>query len=257
MTGARFLLLASIERLRVGLALARHRAAPVLVYQMGRVGSVALTRALLGAGVRPVFHVHNLRPGVRHPRSRALRWALVGRDRPLRVITLVREPIAQSVSSFFNNFQADWGRPPDNVPDLDELTSLYLQSLRHTVPLLWFSRQLHDVLGIDVYARPFPRAEGALRFEDGRCDTLIVKVESDQERKRAALAGLVDRPGLQLGTQHRGIDERYGRAYAEFLAKVSLPRVFVDSVCRRRYTRHFYDPEEIAQIGGRWLSPGS
>src|SRR5690606_4448859 len=85
---------------------------PVLVYQMGKVGSSSVVNALEDLGEEPVLHCHTLtRRGVAHAVQRQRRSVspglpehlLVSRQlqgrigrlrRPLRIVTLTREPFA-------------------------------------------------------------------------------------------------------------------------------------------------------------------
>ena len=98
---------------------------PVIVYQMGKVGSVAVFAALERAGV-PAFHVHRMnRDHVDRMRlrRRALGWAeipvaphdvlglslnerVIAKGRRAAIVTIVRDPIARNLSSYFEYLAA-------------------------------------------------------------------------------------------------------------------------------------------------------
>ncbi len=175
----------------------RHQGRPLVVYQMGKVGSTSVYRALQAAAPEySVYHVHTLDAeqmasaqrsyartyhlrGVvphhlmasRHLRSDLERGQPRGR---WKVLTLVRDPIARNVSSFFQDLQL---RHPD-FPYASRLASgdterlaadlveLFLSRHDHDEPLRWCDRELRGVLGVDVYAAPFPHDRGWACCED-------------------------------------------------------------------------------------------
>ena len=89
---------------------------PVLVYQMGKVGSSTVSASLRSAGIKNL-HVHFIgehwSKAIQHHRTgentlpqhlylgRVLRYWLNVTTRPIKVITLVRDPVARKISSVF------------------------------------------------------------------------------------------------------------------------------------------------------------
>src|SRR4051794_39437103 len=112
---------------------ARHRnclsIVPIIVYQMAKVGSSAVA-AGLGRARLPTFHVHRMDAGhLRRMREerRALGWSvppvaphdrlglrlrqdLLERGGRAVIVTLVRDPIARNVSSYFEHLDFIWQR---------------------------------------------------------------------------------------------------------------------------------------------------
>jgi hypothetical protein len=77
-------------------------------------------------------------------------------ERPWDVITLTRDPLAQSVSSWFQSTVGGRNLLDD---DIDRLLASYLA--RHDVyrSIRWFDEEIQRYLGIDVYEFPFTRGE--------------------------------------------------------------------------------------------------
>ena len=78
---------------------------PVLVYQMGKVGSSSVTNSLLRHYSGIVLQAHYFNSNHKDWRvGRLYRW-VIEEDNPLRIISLTREPIGRNVSAFFQNFE--------------------------------------------------------------------------------------------------------------------------------------------------------
>src|SRR5437016_4459341 len=80
---------------------------PVVIFQMGKVGSSSLHDTLAKKLKGPVIHAHHF-AGLTADQQRNLTW----RRRlhlPIYVISPAREPVARNISAFFQNFQRDTG----------------------------------------------------------------------------------------------------------------------------------------------------
>jgi hypothetical protein len=97
----------------------------IIVYQMGKVGSSAILKSLQSLNLsKPIFHVHYLthdaidgierkyanlsKPIPKHIcTSRILlndiKKSVDGINKKLKIVTLVREPVARNISAFFQN----------------------------------------------------------------------------------------------------------------------------------------------------------
>lgn len=188
----------------------------VVVYQMGKVGSHAVLAALETAAPDrlSLYHVHFMMPeGIRHwlglaeavyggranlppsvgtsvARARFLGERL-RRDRRVqgKVISLVREPVAWSVSAFFA-MEAWWpsgtreacARLATNGDGDQECTATLVRHFLdefpfHDLPLTWFDTELGPFVGQDVYAEPFPHEKGYQLLEGGLLDVLVLRAE--------------------------------------------------------------------------------
>jgi len=241
---------------------------PVIVYQMAKVGSSAVVEALHARGL-PVFHVHRMNrehlermraeraalgwfipPVPPHDRlGLRLRDGVVARGRPAKVITLVRDPIARNLSSYFEHLDAIWNRPAAyaSVP-IDELHRGFVERFRHDEPLTWFDDELRAVFGIDVYAHPFP-ASGHLRVED----LLIVKSELDDAAKCVAIGDFLGIRDLSLHAVNVTERKAKGEVYRQFISTLRLAPAYVEHMLDARYTRHFYNDAEREAMRRRYL----
>lgn len=245
---------------------------PILIYQMGKVGSSTVERSLKGIG-RPVVHIHHLNPRTRaavrrqheekglptpaHYRAADAVLRDLEQGRQLDVVTLVREPVSRNISAFFQNIRV-FGHDPERLgPErVAELTEQFIERYAHHVPLRWFDDELREMLGIDVYARPFPRSRGHTTLESPRARVLILKSELPDPAKAEALAtflGLASPPPIRRANV--GAEKGYREVYAAFLDAIRLPADYLDRMYHSRYARHFYDEQELRAFRQRWVRP--
>ncbi|HUF83043.1 MAG TPA: putative capsular polysaccharide synthesis family protein, partial [Acidimicrobiia bacterium] len=174
---------------------------------------------------------------------------------PWRVVSMVREPIAQTVSAFFQPAQRrgylDAGA---TVTSLLERFGDRLDRL----PLRWFETHVEPALGIDVYAEPFDVRARFQILSTSTVRLLLLRCE-DLRVAPTALAELldVDEP-VPIPRVNVGADKGYAETYAAFLAALRPSAAQLDRAYGSRLVRHFYSPDEIARFRTVWSAePGA
>lgn len=245
---------------------------PVIVYQMAKVGSSAVVGALTRSRL-PVFHVHRMSAShldQLRARRAALGWhiptvpvhdqlglelydRLIAPRGRARIITLVRDPIARNLSSYFEHLDFIWrtGNAHGAIP-LDDLCAGFFERFTHSEPLTWFEDELQPVLGIDVYARPFPAA-GHVTIRGGTFDVLVLESEAADEVKHAALSEYLGIEVAPLRRTNITGESSKGKVYREFIRRIRFTAAYVDELMNARYTRHFYSEAERDEMRQRWL----
>jgi hypothetical protein len=250
------------------------RRKPIVVYQMGKVGSSSVWLSLQDKlGRDRVVHTHYMSdenldywevrmaatrplawPMLRyHQFGRVIRKHIVDRGQKARFITLVRDPIAVNIGFFFQMYQLHTGYKFLHSPlSLDELIEIYLSS-DQTRPLTWFDKEIRQVIGIDVYAFPFPIEQGYQRLYHNNIELLIIKTETDDAVKTEAIKSFLDLDDFTL-ERHNVTEERYdGEVYKAFKQQIKLPEALVDEMYNSQYARHFYSETELAELRAKWL----
>lgn len=256
-----------------------YRRDPLIVYQMGKVGSEALEASLLRSELRrPLFRVHamvpeniteglaeaNTTPREYYRRSRTDFYGYhLGRElrRDLykhrwQVITMVRDPVAQNISSFFQILDL---LVPDYLRKLEtgalsmaDLRDLFLE---HYPPdnifIRWFDDELGRVLDLDVYAYPFATALGHDRIRLDHVDLLIIRLEDFDRVAAAAVRSFLGLQQFQLVRRNEAEQKAYKALYDRFRNEIELPASYVDGVYESRYARHFYSDAERRAFRGR------
>lgn len=255
---------------------------PVIIFQPGKVGSSSADKTLRQAYPnRPVFHVHvlnaidrqygqiceeiNLTPRQYFARSKHLEVSLYLhreikrglKGRKWQVISLVRDPLEQKISSFFQlldrivpDFQH---RYRDGTLTIEALTDIFLQRFGSERDIEdWFDREMLPVFGIDVYASEFPRSKGYQIYRGERADLLLVRLEDLDKSAGEAFECFLGLSGVTLASHNRGATKAYAAIYDEFKQRVILPDEYVDTVYTLRQARHFYTEAEIGAFKAKY-----
>lgn len=179
--------------------------------------------------------------------------AYVQTGRPLKVITLVREPVAANVSLYFQVFGRYAGtnsRPADF--DIDELTRIFVDHYMHFRPLTWFDAELKRTLGIDVYQHPFPAETGYKTISSNNIDLLIVRCELDDTSKARAISDFIGLNDFEITRSNIAANKPYAARYAEFKEHLQLPEPLLDNIYMSKYARHFYTEDERKIFRAHW-----
>jgi hypothetical protein len=232
----------------------RH-ATPTLIYQMGKVGSKSIYHSLSKSYPGIVLHVHDFSPAHEDWRVRRLhRWAHA-KERPINLISLVREPIGRNISAFFENFMTCTGVPYEQANfSLDQLKDIFLANYRHEIPMGWFDKRILRDFGIDVYATPFPEC-GFATYSRGKVRLLVMRSELTDRDKAEVIQHFLGLPDFQLFNVNIGEDKLYAETYRQFKENVKLPRDYVARLCASRYFVHFYSQDVIDRMKKRWSEP--
>lgn len=253
---------------------------PIIVFQMGKVGSTSIQNSLKESGVEPVFHVHVMNlshsmytrstnrtprkdwPKNRSPVDLAHIWLgqklfcdIIRAGKRAKFITLVREPISRSISSFFFSL-AIYNTSKYDVAKLTDtqLISIFIEKHDHGVPFRWFDEQLKPVLDIDIYKYPFPKEQGYLSIMEGNFELLILKLETDDVVKERALSEFLGVKNFKLNRSNVAQELHYAAEYAHFLEILELPEDYLEIMCNSQYSRHFYTDAEIEGTRLKWRS---
>jgi hypothetical protein len=258
---------------------------PVVVFSMGKTGSTAVARAVQRATGERVFQVFRLEsdrlaeaeqryrasrkqanqrqaprvsgdgavafPGalhlweseylLRHPPTAAAPW---------RVITTVREPVAQAISAFFHG-SGRRGILAGN-PSVDALEATLLTEEWLRAPLRWFDREFAPMFGIDVFGEAFDPAVGHGVIERPAVRVLLLRQENLTAAPDAVARFLGLDGSVPVPPRNEAAAKEYGARYREFLGAVKLTDPVLDQVYGSRYARHFYADSELDRFRRRW-----
>lgn len=237
----------------------------VLVYQMGKIGSVSIVEALAGAGFRKgsldEAKTAGSDPVVVHAHSHAAVADLLGgqQDLPeLRIITGMRRVLDRNVSAFFENADkpanAQWHFGPREkvlAAPVGELIAFFRpRNLAHTkrVVLPWFA-SFAATTGIDVLQRAFDTRAGWTIFESNGLRCLLYRQE-DLVRVWGELRRFTGAP-LDPSRRNVGGNKWYAERYRAF-KEAYRPSPAERELCERNdLMRHFYG-ENVAADRARF-----
>lgn len=183
-----------------------------------------------------------------------LREQVIDRGRRAAIVTLVRDPIARNISSYFEYLDAIWHRPNAHESvSMPALIEGFKTRFPHAEPLTWFDDEMRQVTGIDVYQYPFG-ASGHLVVSNNKLDVLILKSELPDASKARMLADFLGVRSLSLAPVNRTSDKAKGAVYQAFVKSLRLEPGYLDQMLGSRYVRHFYTAAEQEELWRRYTS---
>jgi hypothetical protein len=263
-----------VHRVGYSIAKGRHRwskrrrdGAPIIVFSMAKTSSSAIIAGLRGAGLDDVHHVHDLDPGFLAAEEADYRWS--GRpwriwdaqqvlrrpptpSSPWRVVSIVRDPIAQKVSAYFQPAARRGYLHEDTT--VGSLMAGFGDRLDH-LNVRWFETHVEPALGIDVYASDFDPARGYQIIRTPSVHLLLLRCE-DLRVAPASLAELVgaDRP-IEVPHVNVSAEKGYAEIYREFTRALRPSPASLDQAYESRLVRHFYSRDEIDRFRSLWATP--
>lgn len=248
----------------------RHQDAPVIIYTMGKVGTITLHTSLLNAGVYFLKETHHFQPSKRrypYPSTlqrsihrgrtmeRRLFYPWLFRRPRVRCVTMVREPLGRLISIYLYTAQWRLGPALGNA-SLDELITNFPRVFDHDyahllVPNLFFSSEIKPHLGIDIYRHASPRDTGSITIKQGRFNLLMMKLEMPDGQKAKALTDWMGR-SISITRRNTAKEAGYDDLYSEFKRRVRIPYRYAEAMYRSSYMHHFYTPAERARFWKRW-----
>jgi hypothetical protein len=266
------------------------RKEPLIVFQMGKVGSTTVIRSLEATGLdMSIYHAHVLTQDAMDKvektykkhfsymsltpnhlwESQYLRKQI---DKGLRagkkwkIVTLVRDPVVRNVSAFFQNLDVELldsnhryrikstynFETTLDIEDIGKLVELFVETLDHDTPVIWFDSQLKPVFGIDVFASDFPISKGYKIYEGELADALVLRLENLDECARDAFQEFLGLEGFTLMKANVASEKPYYIIYRRFLDSAILPDSYLAEMYTSKYAQHFYSQEEISAFRARW-----
>ncbi len=253
---------------------------PILIYQMGKVGSSSVYNSVKNAGSSGgVYQIHFLnkenleqisktyfdQSTTLTPKhiffSRVLQKKIASHpEAAWKIITIVRDPIGRVISDFFENpgIHARNLVGIDGRIDIDGAKA-YLQKrfadFRESEDYVcnWFDREMKPTFGIDVFAYDFPHSDGYQIITENTISLLILRMEDLSRTFETAIMQFLHLPkAVSLSKANVGDTKEYATQYKGIQKTILLP----ENVCRRiydtKYAKHFYDQTTREQFTEKW-----
>jgi hypothetical protein len=252
---------------------------PIVVFSWSKTASSTAYETLVRSHPRrPVYHLHGLDDDVeerqaRHARAgtslgiapeglRAvarLRPMAKAKDREMALVTLVREPIARSVSSFF---QRHYASPVDMTaadPSPDDVAATVAE-LHELLPEMitsndvWFDRQMVGVFDVDLFDAPFDPKAGFAHYRHGPVAQAVIRSDRFDELYRPAIEPII---GHGLGSVRHANVGRAKQYRAHRRATMQAFRLTTDEIdlaLSTRVLQHYFSADERDELVRTWRS---
>ena len=271
-----------IENFKIGIQ-DFHSNPPILIYQMGKVGSSTLSRSLESAHLpNSIYSVHRLsHEGIKRSAaeqrvralydpvlsnlakvSKTLRKKIDKTDANARwkVITLVRDPISRTISAFFENMKRVYPILIDENGAVKKSFALEFLKVwfmnydesRDSIGT-WFDKELKNVFKIDVYAYPFNHRDGFTIIRDRNVEVLIIRLEDLNQNLSHALTTFLnlERP-IEMLKANVSEDKECAAAYRYVLENITIPKPICIKIYSSKYAKHFYNESMRNEFIQKW-----
>jgi hypothetical protein len=254
----------------------------ILIHQMGKVGSTTIWASLGNAHVeQPILHTHILDPDCFTIKQRKINVFDYGQiysheiisaqirqlldqgeafSRKWKIITLMRDPIAKNMSTFFEASASkimsdDYVDKATQTSDLDGLIQKFVYEFGHKKYTSWFDLHLNKPFRIDIFASEFPKSKGyqILKFSHN-VEVLVLKLEKLNDCFQQAFAEFLGIEDLELVNYNLTSQKKDSNTYKEFTKKIKFSRDFLEAVYDSEVVRHFYSEAEVAGFIQKWSS---
>jgi hypothetical protein len=277
--------------------LQRYNGPPIIVFQMGKVGSKTISKSLkaLNSDMK-IYHSHLLTMGrIRETERKRKKYFRTEKqsylqrcwlnlflhkqilkglnDKKWKIITLTREPVGRNISTFFENLEvkslnsdskykikSDYYNIDSIIvkeDNLRELVDFFFSKMNHSSPLDFFDNELHKVFNIDVYANEFPKSKGYKIYRASKADILLIRVEDLNRVAKQAFKEFLDIDNFSLIDVNVSSEKNYAPLYKTFKNKINLHDSYLDKLYCSKYMQHFYSIEEINLFRSRWRKTNS
>lgn len=242
---------------------------PVLIYQMGKVGSAAIRDSPNAIDVKN-YQVHYLQPaavnnlikrhldlGLKIPphliRSQEVLEKELLKEGGLKFITLFRDPVSRNVSAYFQNLQQYFPGVKDfSGLSSEELITNFEEKYAHNVSINWFDNEFKKSLEFDFLDEVVMPAD-SYQFELPNNNSLLaLKVESDDERKVESIKKFLNLKSFELLKVNIGSEKSYAEEYKRFKSKIVISTEYLDKMYSSKFTRNLYTPNEIDSMRAKW-----
>lgn len=254
---------------------------PILVYQMGKVGSSTVYKSLQEANLpNRVLFIHFLSDHLREYRKMHidagifpvpyhLDLGLAVRKRidtlsqiRCKIISLFRDPIAFEISNLFQNpdlLKADLKTESKVIDPFKAISFLEKGFHRPNVfryVYNWFDNELKAIFDIDVFEHPFPTDTGWKVYRGTKAEALVLRMEDLSRIGSIVISeflGLTESIPLVHANVRSAKNE--GKAYQLVKTKFKLSRAFCEEVYSSRFVRHFYSKAMVDEFIRKWSRP--
>jgi len=241
----------------------------VLIYQMGKVGSTALANAFPGAIHLHSLYGHSPNPmlwrainrgplkALRRQGFECLKRKLIRKRKIVKVVSLVRDPMARDISSFFQDLphwlakhlnQSSISVREENFSLLEEA---FETTFDHSYCLNWFDKEFYRFTKVDIYEHPFDRTSGFSIINSGKFSIFLGDIGRLNLWKEELNTFLGH--DLSLKEKNRGQKKWYAPLYKEFLSSYRPSGELIAKLYDSRLANHFFSDSNRLIMEKRWL----
>lgn len=238
---------------------------PVILYQMGKVGSSTLKQSLNLYKIK-TMHVHrfyfsnNERPLNFKDRLQKIKHNLVinkilkNEAQELKIITFYRDPLSRNISSFFQNLNYYFSSNELKQLNFEILKNKFNNSHQlHQTPNNWFDLEFKRKTGIDIFKHPFNKEKGYTTIKDKQIN-IFVCTTNNINKLENELGQFLELQNFKIHNDNIGDNKWYKELYTEFKQRYIPKQNMINTLYDSETIKHFFSTEKINELKTRWIN---
>ena len=230
---------------------------PILIYQMGKVGSQSIKFSLEERSCK-TEHLHwisSIEPKAEFPTPNArILKSLKNKNSNYKVVVLVRNPMARNLSAFFQRIRRWTSKRPEYM-SAEEIQKDFINRYDINYADKWFEQELFGILGFNIYENPFPHKEGYKIYNIEGNKILLLRLEDAEEKIEEAMSSFLGIRGVRMSRlgvyERRNVGNDFISKYKK-IKSMKFPLDFIEKNYNLNYSKHFYTKKEIENFKGDW-----
>lgn len=232
----------------------------LLIYQMGKVASTSIENSLKRRSDLKfhIYHIHSFYSPISYEMFKNFNcvkyyhslWdrfiyyirnviilSLFKRNKRIKIISLVREPVSRNVSMFFQDIQIPvfelsklFDNRLDSNSNLKALEKIFYDKLNHNYGVEWLDNELKRAFGIDVYKYDFNKEKGFSLIKQGNIELMIIKMEKINELEKE-IGEFLDIKDFRLVNENTSEKKWYSCVYKEFIKNFRPSEDYINPWC--------------------------
>ncbi|MGM7681454.1 putative capsular polysaccharide synthesis family protein [Cytobacillus sp. Hm23] len=245
----------------------------IVLYTMGKVGSKTIKKSLrnffdlydvhymtelgLESETTRNYHFKGFKP---NGEAQFLNQYIDDQKKNWKIITLIREPVSQSIAWFFQNINTHYkdfnSRYKDGKITIEDLLCKYFDVEATKSPFesfdSWFDLEMKKVFGIDVFANEFSVEKGYKIYKHNNVELLLLRLENLNQNAPEAFQQFLGLKYFDLQLENLASQKEYYNAYLKFRECIVFCDKKLDKIYDSRFVKHFYSDVEIKQFLKMW-----
>ena len=173
----------------------------------------------------------------------------------IKVIALVRDPIARSISQAFQMIEMDHIKKTDHGRNIMEDVYKNLtddMAAGDGYMFEWFRNEFGRTFGVDIYSHDFDKEKGYMLVEKDNIRILVMTLEK-LNSNAGVIGQFCDIPDFRLKRSNDGQSKIYNNLYRSTLKKTVVPKEIIDFYYNDNGSmRFFYGDDDIERFRKKW-----
>ncbi len=242
---------------------------PILVFTMGKVGSLSIYYSLKYNWRVPVFHIHSLNQAEQNfydeecfrrgvlPGSRSaismINQQILKKNRPYKIITLVRNPIERNISAFFEAFEYYLGVKAEKyLGSMSDLEKMFHKLLPHNYVSNWFEDYFFQQTGINMYDFKYDKTQKYQFITTKNTEVLVLDVNLDDSLKEQLVANFIDKKRKRINRINVRELTAEANLYIAFKRNIKFDKNYLSNLLETQYFNHYYSEKSKLDTLKRW-----